>query len=164
VAASKEHLMQSSPTILELLNDVLTAELTAVNQYFVHYKICANWGYKHLAEKLREESFGEMKHADDVIERILFLQGVPNMQRLGPVRVGERVGEQFDVDLELESEHVRRLNAGIATCREQGDAGTRLLLEEIPEDSEEHVDWLETQLELVSQLGEQLYLSTQVRD
>lgn len=155
--------MQSSPTMIDLLNDVLTAELTSVNQYFVHSKMCSNWGYDHLAEKLREEAMGEMKHAEEVIERILYLEGVPNMQRLGTVRVGEQVREQFDVDLALESEHVGRLNAGIDKCREEGDHGSRLLLEEILEDSEEHVDWLETQLELIRQLGEQLYLNTQVR-
>lgn len=156
--------MQSSPKIHDLLNDVLTAELTAVNQYFVHAKMCANWGYQHLADKIREESFGEMKHAEKVIERVLYLEGVPNMQRLANVRVGERVREQFDVDLDLERTHVGRLNAAIETAREVGDQGTRLLLEEILDDSEEHVDWLETQLELISQLGEEIYLSTQVRD
>ena len=156
--------MQSSPSIHELLNDVLTAELTSVNQYFVHSKMCANWGYQHLAEKIRAESFEEMKHAEKVIDRLLYLEGVPNMQRLGNVRVGERVREQLDVDLDLERTHVARLNTAIESAREQGDQGTRLLLEEILEDSEDHVDWLETQLELVRQLGEELYLSTQVRD
>lgn len=156
--------MQSTPTIIELLNDVLTAELTAVNQYFVHAKMCSNWGYERLAEKIRNEAFGEMKHAEKVIDRILYLEGVPNMQRLSNVRVGERVYEQFDVDLDLEREHVKRLNMGIDTCRGEGDHGSRLLLEEILEESEDHVNWLETQLELIRQVGEQLYLSTQVRD
>ena len=156
--------MESSPTIHDLLNDVLTAELTSVNQYFVHAKMCANWGYRHLADKIREESFGEMKHAEKVIERLLYLEGVPNMQRLGNIRIGERVREQFDVDLDLERTHVARLNAGIDTAREQGDHGTRLLLEEILDESEDHVDWLETQVELIRQVGEELYLSTQVRD
>jgi bacterioferritin len=156
--------MESSPTIHDLLNDVLTAELTSVNQYFVHAKMCANWGYRHLADKIREESFEEMKHAERVIERLLYLEGVPNMQRLGNIRIGERVREQFDVDLDLERTHVGRLNAGIDTAREQGDHGTRLLLEEILDDSEDHVDWLETQVELIRQVGEELYLSTQVRD
>lgn len=156
--------MQSSTTIHELLNDVLTAELTAVNQYYVHYKMCANWGYDRLAEKIRHESFGEMKHADSVIERVLYLEGIPNMQRLGNVRIGETVPEQLEVDLELERTHVGRLNAGIEAARQQGDEGTRLLLDEILDDSEDHVDWLETQLALIAQLGEQLYLSTQVHD
>jgi bacterioferritin len=156
--------MESSPTIHDLLNDVLTAELTSVNQYFVHAKMCANWGYRHLADKIREESFGEMKHAEKVIERLLYLEGVPNMQRLGNIRIGERVREQFDVDLDLERTHVARLNAGIDTAREQADHGTRLLFEEILDDTEDHVDWLETQVELIRQVGEELYLSTQVRD
>lgn len=154
--------MQASPAMIELLNDVLTAELTAINQYYVHAKMCSNWGYHPLGDKLRDESFGEMKHADKVIERILFLEGVPNMQRLGNVRVGERVREQFEVDLALETEHVGRLNRGIEAARGAGDEGTRLLLDDILSDSEEHVDWLETQLGLMSQLGEELYLSTQV--
>jgi bacterioferritin len=113
---------------------------------------------------LRNESFGEMKHAEAVIDRVLFLEGVPNMQRLWNVRIGETVPEQFAIDLQLETEHVARLNKGIATSREQGDEGTRLLLDDILDDSEEHVDWLETQIGLVRSLGEQLYLSTQVRD
>jgi bacterioferritin len=156
--------MQSSATIVELLNEVLTAELTSINQYFIHSKMCANWGYQHLAEKLRDESFGEMKHAESVIDRVLFLEGVPNMQRLWNVRIGETVPEQLTVDLELETEHVRRLNQGIATCREQSDEGSRLLLDRILDDSEDHVDWLETQIALTRSLGEPLYLSTQVRD
>jgi bacterioferritin len=105
-----------------------------------------------------------MNHAEKVIDRILFLEGVPNMQRLGNVRIGETVPEQFNLDLAMETEHVKRLNAGIETSRAQGDEGSRLLLDEILDDSEEHVDWLETQISLVQGLGEQLYLSTQVRD
>lgn len=155
--------MESSPRVLELLNDVLTAELTAVNQYFAHAKMCANWGYLHLAEKTRQESFGEMKHAEKLIERVLYLEGVPNLQRLGSVRVGETVPEQFAVDLDLEKGNIDRLNRGIGVCRDEGDHGTRLLLEEILAEEEGHADWLETQLELISQLGEQLYLLSQVR-
>ncbi|MGH9001424.1 MAG: bacterioferritin [Acidimicrobiia bacterium] len=154
--------MQASPTVIELLNDVLTAELTAINEYYIHARMCSNWGYQRLADKLHEESIGEMKHADKVIERILFLEGVPNMQRLGSVRVGETVPEQFSVDLSLESEHVGRLNRCVETCKAEGDNGSRLLLEEILEESEDHVDWLETQIALVAKLGEELYLSTQV--
>lgn len=156
--------MQARAEIHELLNDVLTAELTAVNQYFLHAKMCTNWGYRRLGHKLREESFGEMKHAEKVIDRLLFLEGVPNLQRLGNILIGERVPEQFTVDLALETEHVGRLNRGIEACRQSGDEGSRLLLDEILEDSEEHVDWLETQIELISQLGEGLYLNTQVHE
>jgi bacterioferritin len=153
--------MQSSPEIIELLNDVLTAELTAVNQYFVHSKMQDNWGYKRLADKGREESFGEMKHAEQLIERILYLEGVPNMQRLATVRVGETVTEQITLELETEKDAITRLAAGIEQCR-RTDEGTRLLLESILSAEEEHADWLETQLELIRQLGEGLYLNTQV--
>jgi bacterioferritin len=153
--------MQSSPEIIQLLNDVLTAELTAINQYFVHAKMQDNWGYQRLAEKGREESFGEMKHAEELIERILFLEGVPNMQRLYNVKVGETVTEQLKAELETEKDAITRLAAGIEQCR-RTDEGSRLLLEHILHDEEEHADWLETQLELIKQIGEGLYLNTQV--
>jgi bacterioferritin len=153
--------MQSSPEIIELLNDVLTAELTAVNQYFIHSKMCDNWGYKRLADHGREESFGEMKHAEQLIERILYLEGVPNMQRLATVRVGETVTEQISLELETEKDAITRLAAGVEQCR-RTDEGSRLLLESILASEEEHADWLETQLELIRQLGEGLYLNTQV--
>jgi bacterioferritin len=153
--------VQSSPEILETLNDVLTAELTAINQYFVHAKMQDNWGYRRLAEKGREESFGEMKHAEELIERILYLEGVPNMQRLFTVKVGETVPEQLRAELETEKEAIVRLAAGIEQCRTT-DEGTRLLLERILADEEQHADWLETQLELIRQIGEGLYLNTQV--
>ena len=153
--------MQSTPEILELLNEVLTAELTAINQYFIHYKMQENWGYQRLATKGKEESFGEMKHAEELIERILYLGGVPNMQRLFSVKIGETVPEQLGAELETEKEAIARLAAGIEQCR-RTDEGTRLLLEEILHDEEEHADWLETQLSLISDLGEGLYLNTQV--
>ena len=153
--------MQSSPEIIELLNDVLTAELTAINQYFIHAKMQDNWGYRRLAEKGREESFGEMKHAEELIERILYLEGMPNMQRLFNVKVGETVAEQLKAELETEKEAITRLAAGIQKCR-QSDEGTRLLLERILHEEEEHADWLETQLELMRQIGEGLYLNTQI--
>ena len=155
--------MQGNPEILELLNEVLTGELTAINQYFVHAKMQENWGYAHLAEHTHAESIEEMKHADKLIERILFLEGTPNLQRLSPLRVGENVPEQLRVDLELEAEALPRLNAGIAQAVAAGDNGTRELLEEILVSEEEHVDWLETQLSLLTDLGEQHYLAQQVR-
>ena len=153
--------MQSTPEIIELLNEVLTAELTAINQYFIHYKMQANWGYERLASKGKEESFGEMKHAEELMERILYLEGVPNMQRLFSVKIGETVPEQLRAELETEKEAIARLAAGIEKCRGT-DEGTRLLLEEILSDEESHADWLETQLSLISDLGEGLYLNTQV--
>ena len=156
--------MQGSARIIELLNDVLTAELTAINQYFVHSKMCENWGYERLAKHHRDESIGEMKDADELIERILYLEGVPNLQRLGTVMVGETVPEQLRLDLELEREAIARLNAGIAACTEEGDNGTRDLLEEILEGEEDHADWLETQLNLIATIGEAHYLAQQMHD
>lgn len=155
--------MQGNPAIIELLNEVLTAELTAINQYFVHSKMCANWGYERLAEHFREESIDEMRDAEALIDRILYLEGIPNLQRLGTVRVGETVPEQHRLDLDVEREAIERLNRGIAQCTVAGDEGTRQLLERILEGEEEHADWIETQLELIDQIGEQLYLAQQVR-
>ena len=155
--------MQSTPEIIELLNDVLTAELTAINQYFIHYKMQENWGYQRLASKGKEESFGEMKHAEELIERILYLEGVPNMQRLGPVKVGETVPEQLKAELQTEVEAIARLAAGVEQCR-RTDEGTRLLLEQILSDEEDHADWLETQLSMINDLGEGLYLNAQVHE
>ena len=155
--------MQGNPGIVELLNDVLTAELTAINQYFIHAKMQDNWGYGRLAEASREESIDEMKHAEKIIERILYLDGVPNLQRLGSLRVGESAVEQLRLDLELEREAIPRLNAGIAAAVAVGDNGTRELLEAILTDEEEHADWLETQLTLVEQVGEAHYLAQQIR-
>ncbi|MCB0980649.1 MAG: bacterioferritin [Acidimicrobiaceae bacterium] len=154
--------MQGDAKVIEILNDVLTAELTAINQYFIHAKMCENWGYGRLAEYIRHESIDEMKHADVLIDRILFLEGLPNMQRLYPVQVGETVKEQFEVDLQLEYTAVKRLNAGIAVCVEVADNATRALLEGILVSEEEHADWLEAQLELIRQVGEQNYLAQQL--
>jgi bacterioferritin len=156
--------MQGDQNIIEILNDVLTAELTAINQYFIHGKMCDNWGYKRLGSHIRDESIDEMKHADQIIDRILFLDGVPNMQRLYPVRVGETVAEQFQVDVELEYTAVKRLNDGIAVCVSVGDNATRALLERILVSEEEHIDWLETQQETIRQIGEDNYLAQQLHD
>ena len=147
-----------------MLNDVLTAELTAINQYFIHAKMCANWGYDHLAEHIKDESIDEMKHADSIIERILFLEGVPNMQRLSGVRVGETVKEQFELDLQVEYEAVKRFNDGVALAVELADNTTRHMLEAMLVSEEDHADWLETQLELIRQIGEQNYLAQQLGD
>jgi bacterioferritin len=156
--------MQRDAAITELLNEVLTAELTSVNQYFVDSKMLDNWGYGPLAEHYREESIDEMKDADVLIGRILFLEGVPNLQRLSTVRVGETVPEKLQLALDLEYESIERLNLGITKCAELGDAGTRELLQHILEGEEEHADWLETQLGLVAQLGDTNYLAQQLRD
>jgi bacterioferritin len=151
--------MQGRPEIIELLNDVLTAELTAINQYFGHAKIQENWGYARLAERSREESIDEMKHADEIIERILYLEGMPNLQRLGPVRLGEDPAEQLRLDLDLEKAAIERFNNGIALAVSVGDNGTRDLLERMLTSEEDHADWIETQLGLIEKLGEQLYLA-----
>jgi bacterioferritin len=156
--------MKGNAGVIDTLNAVLTAELTAINQYFIHFRMCDNWGYKSLAKKKREESIEEMKHADKVITRILFLDGVPNMQRLSPVSVGEDPIEQHKLDLALELEAVKRLNDAIAQCRSAGDNGTCELLEDILEEEEESVDWHEAQLYLVEQLGKEHYLAQQIRD
>jgi bacterioferritin len=156
--------MKGNEAVIEALNDVLTAELTAINQYSIHYKMCENWGYKRLAKKKYEESIEEMKHADDVIERILFLDGVPNMQRLNPVRVGEDPIEQHKVDLELELEAVERLNKAIALARKSGDNGTRDLLESKLRDEEEAVDWLEAQFQQIKDVGRENYLAEQINE
>lgn len=156
--------MKGDSKIIEALNAVLTSELTAINQYFVHAKMCENWGYKRLAAKKREESMEEMKHADGVIERILFLDGVPNMQRLSPVRVGEEPVEQHQLDLELELDAAKRLNESIALCRDKADNGTREMLEVILKDEEESIDWLESQLHLVKEVGRERYLAEQINE
>ena len=155
--------MKGHKKIIELLNDVLTGELTSVNQYFVHAKMCANWGYRALAEHVKKESIEEMKHADELIERILFLDGIPNLQRLNKVNVGETVPEQLKLDRALELDAVTRLNKGIALCTELGDNGTRELIEDILVSEEDHLDWLETQLSLIAAIGEAHYLAQQVR-
>jgi bacterioferritin len=151
--------MRSTPEIIELLNEVLTAELTAINQYFIHAKMQQDWGYLKLAAYTRDESIDEMKHAERVIDRILYLDGVPNLQRLGSVRVGETVPEQFRLDVELEYAAIERFNRGIALTRDAGDNGTREMLEELLTNEEEHTDWLETQISLLESIGEAQYLS-----
>jgi bacterioferritin len=150
--------------VIDMLNAVLTSELTAINQYFIHHKMCENWGYKRLSKKKKDESIEEMKHADRVIERILFLDGIPNMQRLSPVRVGEHPVEQHEVDLALEIEARKRLNDGIALAVAKGDNGTREMLESILQEEEDGIDWLEAQLHQVKQIGTELYLSEQIHD
>jgi bacterioferritin len=154
--------MRGSDAVIELLNEVLTAELTAVNQYFVDAKMCENWGYERLAAHIKTDSIDEMRDAEMLIERIIYLDGVPNLQRLGPVRVGETVVEKLGLALNVESEAIERLNRGISVCTEAGDNGSRELLETILAGEEEHADWLETQLELVRQIGEAHYLAQQM--
>jgi bacterioferritin len=156
--------VQGDPEVIERLNEVLTAELTAINQYFIHSRMCENWGYQRLAKQKYTESVEEMKHADSVIKRILFFDGTPNMQRLNPVRVGEDVVEQHELDLALENDNIERLNAAIAVCRDKADNGTRDLLEQILNDEEEGADWLEGQLHAIGEMGKENYLADQLRE
>jgi bacterioferritin len=148
--------------IVTALNDVLTSELTAVNQYFIHARMCENWGYQRLWKKFREESIGEMKDADRLIARLLFLEGIPNLQRLGKVNVGQTVPEQLRLDLEVEKAAVKALNAAIELCRSLADNGSRELLEDILKGEEDHANWIEAQLTLISQVGEANYLAQQI--
>ncbi|PYN61462.1 MAG: bacterioferritin [Candidatus Rokuibacteriota bacterium] len=155
--------MKGHDRVVALLNDVLTAELTAINQYFIHARMCENWGYERLWKKIRSESIGEMRHADELIARILYLEGTPNVQKLGKVNVGQTVPEQLRLDLELEKAAVTMLNQAIETCRSLGDHGSRDLLEGILKSEEEHANWIEAQLTLIEQAGEGNYLSQQIK-
>jgi len=154
--------MKGSKKVLEALNDVLAGELVGINQYFLHAKMCRNWGFERLAETDHKEAIGEMKHASDLTERILFLEGIPNLQKLGKLHIGETVPEQLRSDLALEREAVGKLNNAIALCVKEGDNTSRDLLADILESEEEHVDWLETQLGLIDKLGEAQYLAEQM--
>lgn len=155
--------MKGNPQIIQMLNDVLTGELTSINQYFLAAKVCRNWGYERLHKKIYAESIDEMKHADKLIERILYLEGLPNVQKLDKVYVGQTVREQLELDLETERRALARLNDGIKLARDLGDNGSAELLEHILEHEEEHVDWLEAQLTQIQQVGEQNYLAQQIR-
>ncbi len=155
--------MKGNQEIVDLLNQLLTNELTAINQYFIHAKMCENWGYERLAAKVREESIDEMRHADLVISRILFLEGVPNLQRYHKLRVGETVKEQLESDLQVEYTAIQFLNQAIEVARKVSDNATEDLMTKILVGEEEHTDWLETQLELIRQVGEQNYLAQQMK-
>ena len=154
--------MQGHADVIKLLNDVLCAELTAINQYFIHARMLENQRYTRLAKHAQEESIGEMKHAQNVIDRILYLDGVPNMQKYMKINVGQTVPEQHEFDLAVEKDAVERLNKGIELCRSLGDNGSRVLLEAILTDEEGHIDWLEAQLLQIQQLGLENYLAQQI--
>ncbi len=156
--------MKGDAKIIDLLNEVLTGELTAINQYFLHGRMCDNWGYKRLGEKIRKESIDEMKHADRLILRILFLEGLPNVQKLGKLAIGQTAVEILKNDLGLEMIAIPLLRKAIPICRDAGDNTSEHLLIEILKSEEEHVDWLEEQLEIVKQIGEAHYLAQQVRE
>lgn len=149
--------MSGDPEVLKLLNEQLTSELTAINQYFLHSKMQEDWGFTELASKTREESFDEMRHAEAITDRILLLGGLPNYQRLFSLRVGQTLREQFEADLAIELEVLERLKPGVIMCREKSDSTSASLLEGIIADEELHADYLQTQLDLMDKLGEELY-------
>jgi len=154
--------MKGNQQVIDALNTALTIELTAINQYFIQAKMCQNWGFVKLGKKHYHESIGEMKHAEKLIDRILFLEGVPEIARYNVIRAGTNVKEQFEVDLALEMSGVAAYNATIELCNTLRDHGTRELIEPILTESEEHVDWLETQLGLINDVGLQNYLTEQM--
>jgi bacterioferritin len=149
--------VQGDPDVLKLLNEQLTSELTAINQYFLHSKMQQSWGFTEIAKHTRAESFEEMVHAERITDRILLLDGLPNYQRIGSLRIGQTLREQFESDLAIEHEVLARLKPGIVMCRERQDSTSAALFEEILADEEQHIDYLETQLALMDKLGEELY-------
>src|SRR5919199_1322001 len=151
--------MKGNAQVIALLNEVLKAELTAINQYFLHAEMCENWGYMKLARYVRKESIEEMRHAESLMERILYLDGMPIMHELFPLRIGRNVREQLENDLQLEYEAVPRLNNGITLCTSVGDNGSRELLVKILTDEEHHVDFLEAQLHTIREIGIENYLA-----
>ncbi len=156
--------MKGDAKVIELLNQVLKAELTAINQYFLHAEMCENWGYERLAKLIRKESIEEMVHAEKLIERILYLDGTPNMSDYFKINIGATVEQQFKNDLDLEYTAVKRLNDGIPVCMAAGDNGSRELVEKILSDEEHHIDWLEAQLHAISEIGIANYLTEQLKE
>lgn len=156
--------MKGDKKVIELLNEVLKAELTAINQYFLHAEMCENWGYERLAKLIRKESIEEMVHAEKLIERILYLDGTPNMSDYFKINIGPTVEQQFKNDVELEYTAVKRLNNGIPACAAAGDNGSRELLEKILQDEEHHIDWLEAQLHAIGEIGIANYLTEQLKE
>lgn len=152
--------MQGDKKVIHYLNQQLTYELTAINQYFMHAKMQQNWGFKKLAEKIRAESIAEMKHAEHLMDRILFLEGIPNLQDLNKLNIGENVEEQLKLDLALEMQAAPSLREALQYCRNQGDDVSKALFQKLLEDTEEHIDWIETQLELIQKVGIQNYLQS----
>ena len=154
--------MKGDPKVINILSQVLKAELTAINQYFLHAEMCENWGYKRMSKLVRKESIEEMQHAEILMERILYLDGTPNMSDYFKINIGQTLKEQLQNDLNLEYDAVKRLNAGIETCVKLGDNGSRELLEKILTDEEHHIDWLEGQLHAIKEMGIENYLAQQL--
>jgi bacterioferritin len=155
--------MQGSPRIVDLLNKLLSLELRAINQYFLHYKMCANWGYERMAARFRSQSMAEMTDAEEIIDRVLYFDGLPNLQRFDAFEVGETVAEQLQLALETEKDAVEQITALMTACLEEGDTGTREFLAPKLLDEQTHISWIESQLTLVQQIGEANYLTQQVR-
>jgi bacterioferritin len=156
--------MKGDPKVIDFLNQVLKAELTAINQYFLHAEMCENWGYERLAKLIRKESIEEMQHAEKLIERILYLDGSPNMSDYFKINIGQTVEQQYKNDVQLEYDAVKRLNDGIQLCIAQNDGGSRELAEKILSDEEHHIDWLEAQLHAIDEMGYQNYLAQQLNE
>jgi bacterioferritin len=154
--------MNGNPEILKVLQEVLSAELTAINQYFIHARMLRNWHYMRLADHTEKESIGEMKHAQEAMDRILYFDSIPNMQKYMKINVGKTVPEMMKLDLAVEHDAVKRLNRGIALATEKGDNGTRALFEKILVSEEEHIDWLEAQLQQIKDMGAENYLAQQI--
>jgi bacterioferritin len=158
------HNVKGDAKVIAVLNQVLKAELTAINQYFLHSEMCENWGYMRMAKLVKKESIEEMQHAEKLMERILLLDGSPNMADYFKINIGQTLKAQIQNDLNLEYDAVKRLNAGIETCVDAGDNGSRELLEKILTDEEHHIDWLEGQLHAISEMGIENYLAQQLYD
>ena len=156
--------MKAKEGVVERLNAILTVDLTAINQYFVQAEMARNWGFARVAEKFREFSMGEMRDAQAIVRRILYLDGLPNLQRLGAVKVGESVEEDLQLDLASETEALETTEEAVAHCERVGDVGTREMLEDMAREEEEHVDWLETQIETIRQVGVERYLAQNMRE
>lgn len=156
--------MKGDPKVISFLNEVLKAELTAINQYFLHSEMCENWGYERMAKLVKKESIEEMTHAEKLIERILHLDGTPNMSDYFKINIGSTVEAQIKNDLQLEYDAVKRLNNGVKLCTAANDAGSRELAEKILSDEEHHIDWLEAQLHAISEMGIQNYLAQQLKE
>jgi len=156
--------MKGDPKVIDFLNQVLKAELTAINQYFLHAEMCENWGYERLAKLIRKESIEEMQHAEKLMERILYLDGTPNMSDYFKINIGQTVEQQYKNDVQLEYDAVKRLNDGIQLCIQLNDGGSRELAEKILSDEEHHIDWLEAQLHAIEEMGYQNYLAQQLKE
>jgi bacterioferritin len=154
--------MQANPKVMKALEDILQAEIAAINTYFIHAKLLSNWGYTKLGEKSYAESMDEMKHTEQLVDRIVYFDAIPNLNKIGRVKVGKTVREQFGLALELETAQVERINAAIVTCNTANDDGTRLVLEPMVTAGEASIDWLETQIAAIEALGDSAYLAQQL--